>query len=144
MFLEPNRILVENRNMAHLSDEHSSSLSSYDIDVSDDLQDGYENPYTTMVAYNRDEDQHVYLTTTNNATISNSPSLENTSSGLFCRSKELFSSLDQTQTHICENTCSENVKLNYVEKLSNESDLQRPDDYNQNETVEYINLSLNQ
>lgn len=140
MFLEPNRILVENRNMAPLSDDHSSSLSNYDIDVLDDLQDGYENPYTTMVAYDRDEDQHVYLTTTNNVTILNSPSPENASSGLLCRSKELFS----TQTHIYENACSENVKLNSVEKLSNESDFQRPDDYSQNETVEYINLSLKQ
>ncbi|CAC5411926.1 DSCAML1 [Mytilus coruscus] len=138
------RILVENRGISHLSEERSSTISENDINASEILDDGYEKPYSTLVVNDRDEDKHIYLSTTNNSTNENSTPSENAACGHSPGFTELDSSPHRTNTPIYENDCQENVKLHYFENCSYQRDFQRPYVYKHRNQVEYINLSLKQ
>ncbi|XP_052079680.1 uncharacterized protein LOC127717860 isoform X3 [Mytilus californianus] len=137
-------VVVENRGISHVFDEHLSSISDNDINASDILYDGYEKPYSTLIENDIEEIKHVYLSTTNNSTYENLTPSENTACGHSPGFTELDSSPDKPKAHIAENDCQEHVKLNYVENCSNERNFQRPYVYKQQNQVEYINLSLKQ
>lgn len=52
-----------NRDIDVVSAEHTSTSSDNDRDSSEYLDDGYEQPYTTLVVTDQVKDDHVYLTT---------------------------------------------------------------------------------
>ncbi|CAC5424852.1 unnamed protein product [Mytilus coruscus] len=139
-------IVAENSNTctAVLSDKHSSASSNTDINASEDLDDGYEKPYTTLVANHGEKDEHVYHKTKQKWTYENSITFKNAT---FEHSVEF--SLDKTKTNVYANEGQESANMDYRENDSNMSkktddDFQRSNVYKQKETIEYINLSIKQ
>ncbi|CAC5424851.1 unnamed protein product [Mytilus coruscus] len=143
---ETDRIVAENSNTTALSDEHSSASSNTDMDASENLDDGYEKPYTTLVAYNGGEDEHVYRKTKQNWTYENLTSFENATFGHSVEFKEQEFSLGETKPNVYANEGQESANMHYGENYSKETDddFQRSNVYKQMETTEYINLSLKQ
>ncbi|XP_052081070.1 uncharacterized protein LOC127719060 [Mytilus californianus] len=137
MISTDSRLVVENRNISIVSEEQYLALSNNDTDTSEhtvassdnesiaseDLDDGYERPYTTLVAHNYVEDEHGYSSTKTSSIYDNSSSLQNTT----CRPCFPFTEQDPSQdnknTHFFADNGHENTKRN---------------------TGEYINLSLKQ
>ncbi|VDI64121.1 Hypothetical predicted protein [Mytilus galloprovincialis] len=69
---EPEILVAENSNTTGLSEEHSSSSSNTDNNASEDLNDGYEKPYSTLVSNNGHEVEHDYHKTKQNWIYENS------------------------------------------------------------------------
>ncbi|XP_052079676.1 uncharacterized protein LOC127717859 isoform X2 [Mytilus californianus] len=137
-------IVAENSNTTVMSDKHSSASSNTDINASEDLDDGYEKPYTTLVANHEGKDEHVYRKTKQNWTYENSTIFKNAT---FEHSVEF--SLDKTKTNVYANEGQESANMDYGENDSNMSkkaddDFQRSNVCKQKETIEYINLSIKQ
>ncbi|XP_052079672.1 uncharacterized protein LOC127717853 [Mytilus californianus] len=75
------RVVVKNRDITNVPEDHFSTISDNDANGSDILDDGYEKPYSTLMEIDRDDYEHVYLSVRNNLTNENSTFLENTASG---------------------------------------------------------------
>lgn len=77
-------VVGEHRDITNVSEDHSSTISANDANGSEIVDDGYEKPYTTLMIIDRDEDEHVYLSTRNsltNITNENSTSLDHAACG---------------------------------------------------------------
>ncbi|CAG2232733.1 unnamed protein product [Mytilus edulis] len=68
---ETNDTEAERIDIAQMSDEQNSSLSNSNSDTTEHLNSGYEHPYTTLVANNGDEDEHIYNVSKQNSAIEN-------------------------------------------------------------------------
>ncbi|XP_063417327.1 uncharacterized protein LOC134699850 [Mytilus trossulus] len=138
---EPEILVAENSNTTGLFEEHSSSSSNTENNASEDLNDGYEKPYSTLVSNNGHEIEHVYHKTKQNCTYENVSTFENVSFGLSVELQEF--SLDKTTTLVYSN---ESVNMNDGENYSKDTDhyFQRLNVSKQTETKEYINLLLKQ
>ncbi|CAC5379150.1 unnamed protein product [Mytilus coruscus] len=137
MISTDSRLVVENRNISIVSEEQHLALSNNDIDTSEHtigssdneinasehFDDGYERPYTTLVAHNYAEDEHRYSSTKTSSINDNSTTLQNAT----CRPCFAFTEQDSSQvkqkTFFFADDGQENIKRN---------------------TGEYINLSLKQ
>ncbi|CAG2201490.1 unnamed protein product [Mytilus edulis] len=138
-------IIAENSNTAALSDDRSSSSSNTDINVSEDSNDGYEKPYTTLVSIKGNEVEHVYRKTKQSWTYGNSNALQNATLGHSVKYTEQVFSLDKTNAiNANEGQESANMKCaeNYTKKTDDDS--QRSNVHKQKKTKEYINLLLKQ
>lgn len=127
------RLIVENRNTSIVSEELHLVFPNNDRDISDQtiatsdnnshtsehLDDGYKRPYTTLLAYNYIEDEHVY----NNTTYDTSTPFPIAACKSIVGIKEQYVSQDHKNTHFCADDGQENITRN---------------------TGEYINLSLKQ
>ncbi|CAC5423604.1 unnamed protein product [Mytilus coruscus] len=54
--------VVENSGIVLVNEEPSSASSDHDRNASENLDDGYERPYNTLLANYQTKDNHVYLT----------------------------------------------------------------------------------
>lgn len=60
---------MENTGIVPVNEERSSASSDQDPNESENVDDGYERPYNTLLANYKTEDDHVYLTTNISSTI---------------------------------------------------------------------------
>ncbi|CAC5368450.1 unnamed protein product [Mytilus coruscus] len=145
------RIVVENMDITlvtevqHLAitnnDDNTSKSASSDNDSNtlENLNDGYEHPYTTLMINNRTEDEHVYLPSRKNASNEHSTVFENAACKLSFALTELNSTHDITKTHCCQNEVHENENSNDLKDSISRSNV-----FSQTNIPEYINLSLKQ
>lgn len=110
------------------------------------MEDGYEKPYTILLANNGTEDEHVYRKTDHNLTDENPTLLTSSASGHSIGFKQLELSMGQTKANYYANKVQENVKPNNDENYSKDTDddFQWLNVHKQRKTQEYINLSLKQ
>ncbi|CAC5368462.1 unnamed protein product [Mytilus coruscus] len=109
---ETDRIVVENSNTTALSDEHSAASSNTDINAPENLDDGYGKPYTTLVANNGCEYEHIYRKTKQNWTYENSTPFKNATFGHSVEFTEQGFSLDKTKTNVYANEGQESANMN--------------------------------
>ncbi|CAC5417640.1 NCAM [Mytilus coruscus] len=123
------------------NDDNTSKSASSDNDsnTSENLNDGYEHPYTKLMINNRTEDEHVYLPSTTNVSNEHSTLFENAACKLSFALTELSSTHAITKTHFCQNEVHENENSNDVEDSISRSNV-----FSQTNIPEYINLSLKQ
>ncbi|XP_052105996.1 uncharacterized protein LOC127738697 isoform X2 [Mytilus californianus] len=131
-----------NRDIDIVSAEHTSTSSDNDRDSSECLEDGYEQPYTTLLVTDQVKDDHVYLTTKKESNYENAIPFQNVACGHACEFLEEDSLSDKTNAHDDQ----ENWNLKYEVNDFNETNDSVPHTYiypQMNKAV-YINLSLNQ
>lgn len=128
------RSIVENRNISveqlvafsnndNETSQHARTLPDNESHISENLDDGYERPYMTLVAQNYAEEEHVYNNTKSKSFNDNSTPLQNPTCICFVAITEQDASQDKTDTHVFADDSQENVKQN---------------------TGEYIDLSIKQ
>lgn len=129
------RIVFENRNMSidaqHVvftnnesdTSEHSIGSSDNEINASEHLDDGYEQPYTSLVAHNYAENEHGYSSTKTNSINDKSTTLQNATFRSSFEFIEQYPSKDKQNIFFFPDDGKENVNL---------------------KSGEYINLSLKQ
>ncbi|VDI30149.1 Hypothetical predicted protein [Mytilus galloprovincialis] len=105
---ETNDIDAENIGIAQMLEEQNSFLSNSSSDTTEHLNSGYEHPYTTMVANNGDEDEHIYDFSKQNSAIKNIFPSRNDASEPFVEIIEQDSSSDNIRTHFYANEVPEN------------------------------------
>lgn len=91
-----------NRDIDLVTAEHTSTSSGNDGDSSEYLDDGYENPYTTLVVTDQAKDDHVYLTTKQNSDYENAISFQNIACGPACEFLEEDFLPDKINAQICD------------------------------------------
>ncbi|CAC5417797.1 unnamed protein product [Mytilus coruscus] len=128
-----------NRDIDLVSAEHTSTSSDNDRDSSEYLDDGYEQPYSTLVLTDQVNDDHVYLTTKKESKYENAIPFQNFACGHDCEFLQEDSLSDKTNAH----DDPENWNLNYDFNETNES-VPHTYIYPQMNKAEYINLTLNQ
>ncbi|CAC5387875.1 OPCML [Mytilus coruscus] len=119
MISTDSRLVVENRNISmvsgeqHLESNNDSNTSEHTIATSDDeinasehLDDGYERPYTTLVAHIYAEEEHGYSSTKTSSINYNSTTLQNAT----CRPCFAFTEKDKQKTFIFTDDGQENTK----------------------------------
>lgn len=125
-----------------LSTEQSSTSSDNDRDSSEYIDDGYEQPYTTLVVTDQVKDEHTYLTTKKETNYENTIPFQTVNCGYACEFLEEDSLSDKT------NAFNDNASwdLNNDKNDFKESIDSVPQTYINPQTnkAEYINLSLNQ
>lgn len=130
------------QNMNIMSEEQHSSVSSNGSDTPDNLDNGYEHPYTTLVSNSADEDTHVYLTS------KQTPINENTypSSNDSCEQYVEFIEKDSTSDNARTHRCKESVILNYgvTDLIETDNDAHRSPVSLRTHESAYTNLSVNQ
>lgn len=115
-----------------------SSSSNNTIDIIDDSQnydDGYEKPYTTLVVQNLTKDEHVYLKTNKVSYYENLTPFEKAAS--------VENGKQKTNLHVYENDHQENVNLNNIDNDFDNHCQQSYIDPKYSKAV-YINLMLKQ
>ncbi|XP_063427158.1 protein turtle homolog B-like [Mytilus trossulus] len=130
-----------NRDVDVMSSEHTSTSSDNDIVSSEYLDDGYEQPHTTLVVTDQVKDEHVYLNTKKESNYENTIPFENIACGHAC--DYLDDSLSDKRNALDDheylnlnndvndfNVKNERVTQCFINPRMNEA--------------EYINLSLNQ
>lgn len=131
------RSIVEHRNTSIVSGERylafqnndrdtpdqSIATSDNDSHTSEHLDDGYERPYTTLMAHNYVEDEHVYNNTTHNSLNETSTPFSIVACKPIVGITEQYASQDNINTHFC----ADDGQVNSIRN-----------------TGEYINLSLKQ
>lgn len=137
-------IVAVNRNLIHVSDEYSSTLSENDTNAAERLDDGYEKPYTTLMENIETEDKHIYLITQETQQFQHVSPFVHAACGHLLEFTEQASSLDTSKINPSENDDQENIKHNYVENYETDDDLRQSNVYTKKKTVEYINLLLKQ
>lgn len=143
---ETNDTEAENISIAQMSAEQNSSLSNSNSDTTENLNNGYEHPYTTLVANNGDEDEHVYDVSKQNSAIENILPSRNAASEPFVEIIEQDSSSDNIRTHFYSNEGQENVKLkdNVKDVIAKDNGSHPSSFLSKKYEPEYINLSLKQ
>ncbi|CAG2239376.1 unnamed protein product [Mytilus edulis] len=141
-----NTLDADNRNSFSVSAENSSGLSDNEISVSENYDDGYERPYTTLLTNDRVGDTHVYLNTHENSNEEFLNSMDNTACRHTIECEVHTYSLKKAKTNSLEDDDIEMVTMSNVENTSKETDgdIQRPYNDRKRNNVEYINLSLKQ
>ncbi|VDI34014.1 Hypothetical predicted protein [Mytilus galloprovincialis] len=131
-----------NRDIDLLSTEQTSTSSDNDRDSSEYIDDGYEQPYTTLVVTDQEKDEHDYLTTKKESNYENSISFQNVACGHACENQDENTLSNKTNVH--DEITSWN--LNYDMNDFNETNDSVPQTYinPQMNKAEYVNLSLNQ
>lgn len=101
------------RDIDEVSAEQTSISSDQDRDSSECVDDGYENPYTTLVVTGQVKVEHDYLTTKKESNYANSISFQNVACGHACEN------LDENTLSIKTNVHDEitSWNLNYDEVL---------------------------
>ncbi|CAC5368467.1 unnamed protein product [Mytilus coruscus] len=124
--------------------EHAVASLENETNASEYLNDGYEHPYTILLAYNYAVDEHTYLTTKTNSINNNSRTFRNAAYEHSFTSREQDYSQDKQKTHIFASDGQENITLDYFENNLNEPDhdLHLINVNSQINAAEYINLSL--
>lgn len=61
--------VMENTGIVPVNEKRLSASSDQDPNTSENVDDGYERPYNTLLANYQTEDDHVYLTFNNNSII---------------------------------------------------------------------------
>ncbi|CAC5379148.1 unnamed protein product [Mytilus coruscus] len=126
------RTVVENRNISIVSEaqqlafpnndsehsEHTIATSDNDINDSEHLDDGYERPYTTLVAHNHADNEHVYSSTKTNSINDNSTTLQNATCRLSFAFPEQDPSQDNHKTDFFADDGQGNVKRNTREYIN--------------------------
>ncbi|CAC5422324.1 unnamed protein product [Mytilus coruscus] len=135
-------MLMINRDIDQVSATHTSTSSDNDRDPSEYLDDGYEQPYTTLMVTDQVKDEHVYLTTKKESNYENIIPYQNVACGHACECFEADSLPDKTNAH----DDHANWNLNNDMNDFNETNDSVPHTYiyPQINKAEYINLSLNQ
>ncbi|CAC5372896.1 unnamed protein product [Mytilus coruscus] len=105
---------VENTDTAAKSSKHSSGSSDINIDISENCDDGYEKPYTTLVVQHRADDDHIYLTT-NKFFIYENSTPANAVCGRSFEFRKQDTSQIETNPYVYENDDEENANLSYIE-----------------------------
>lgn len=132
---------VTNRESAPVSIDLSTGSSDTDINTRDHFDDGYEQPYTTLVADISTEDGHVYLATKSKS--SNINCINDENAGQFCTEQSV--SKDKTQPNIYVNYDPYCQKHNYVENNLYTTDSGNHVNVNlEKNNAQYVNLSLQQ
>lgn len=129
---------ITSRDVDVVSAEHTSTSSDNDKDSLEYLDDGYEQPYTTLVVTDQVQDDDVYLSTKKESNYENAVPFQNVTCGHACELLEEDSLSDKTNAH----DDHENWHLNYGGNEFNETNESVPQTHMN--TAEYINLSLNQ
>lgn len=104
------RSIVETRDIAPISAGHSSTSSENEKNAQVYLEDGYEHPYNTLLAINREEDEHVYLTPIKTSNNENASPSENATCGCSYKLTEQDSLPDESQTQYNANDSEENTE----------------------------------
>lgn len=143
---ETNDTEAENISIAQMSAEQNSSLSNSNSDITENVNSGYEHPYTTLVANNGDADEHVYDVSKQNSAIENILPSRNAASEPFVEIIEQDLSSDNIRTHFYANEGQGNVKLNdNVKDVIAKDNGSHPSSFlSKKYEPEYINLSLKQ
>ncbi|XP_052079076.1 uncharacterized protein LOC127717473 [Mytilus californianus] len=139
-----NIIGVENTNTAPQSSGHSSASSDNYIDTSENYDDGYEKPYTTLVVQNHADDPHVYLTTNKFGIYENSTPFEKVACGRSFELRNDDTPTVETNPHVYENNDQENTNLSYIDNDfdKKDNDFHRSHIDQRKNEAEYINLML--
>ncbi|CAC5372145.1 unnamed protein product [Mytilus coruscus] len=134
---------VENTDTAVQSSEYSSESSNINIDISENYDDGYEKPYTTLVVQHRADDEHIYLTTNKFAIYENSTPVKAACGRSFEFRKQDTSQIE-TNPYVYENDDEENANLSYIENDFDKKDnaFHRSHIDPPKNKAEYINLML--
>ncbi|CAG2196317.1 unnamed protein product [Mytilus edulis] len=133
-------MLMTNRDIDLVSGDHASTSSDKDRDSSEYVDDGYEQPYTTLVVTGQVKDDQVYLPTKNKSDYENAILFQNVACEHAYEFLEEDSLSDKTNAH----DDYENRNRNYYVNDFNESNENVPHTfiYPQINKAEYINLSL--
>lgn len=133
-----------NRDEDVMSSEHTSTSSDNNSDSLEYIDDGYEQPYTTLMVTGQIKDEHVYLTTKKESNYEKSVPTQNVACGHACEilEEDSLSDTDETNAH----DEHENLNLNYDVNDINETNdsLPQPNVNPQTNKAEYINLLLYQ
>lgn len=144
--LESAELLSESSANDSNASEISSESSHNDRNILRNFDDGYEQPYTTLVANNQSEDEHVYLSTpqvsnnenptarSENDLLGDSFAFTEVKSYL-CKTKQTYSKDSQ------DNDTYDNDGNNLIDK---DNSCHRLKISVQRKDVEYVNLSLHQ
>ncbi|VDI46054.1 Hypothetical predicted protein [Mytilus galloprovincialis] len=120
------RLVVENRNIFIVSEEHNLTLSNNDSDTSEHtiasldneidalehLDDGYERPYTTILAHNYAENEHCY------SSIEKGLTNDTTSQNAACGPYIVFTERDKHNISICTDDAQQNTKRSMGEYIN--------------------------
>lgn len=127
------------RDINVVSAEQVSTSSDSDRDSIEYLNDGYEQPYTTLVVTDQVKEDHIYLNTKKESNYENTTPTQTVACGHACEFLEKDSLSDTSNAH----EEHENLNLNYDVNVKSES-VSQVYIYPQRIKADYVNLSLNQ